>query len=61
MMMPSQRRKDVVEAQKQIAEYRENREQKNFIKRRAKLIRSHWRNGITGVESPVDLADVPDN
>ena len=27
-----------------------------FIKRRTKLIRSQWRNGIKGVENPLELA-----
>ena len=31
--------------------YIEQKEKKSFIKRRAKLIRSHWRNGIAGLES----------
>jgi len=28
-----------------------------FIKRRTKLIRNHWRNGITGVENPLDAVE----
>ena len=35
-------------------EYIEQKEMKSFIKRRTKLIRNHWRNGITGVESADD-------
>lgn len=38
------------EAKKQMLLYHENRDKKNFLKRRAKLIRNHWRNGIAGVE-----------
>ncbi len=30
--------------------YQEQKEKKMFIKRRAKLIRNHWRNGIAGFE-----------
>ena len=50
-MMPSQRRKDLLEVKQQLNEYRESKEQKSFLKRRAKLIRNHWRNGIAGVET----------
>ena len=31
--------------------YIESKQKKSFIKRRAKLIRNHWRNGIAGVET----------
>ena len=48
--MPSQRRKDLLEVKRQLVEYKQSKEQKSFIKRRTKLIRNSWRNGITGVE-----------
>ena len=33
-----------------MKEYVQQKEKKMFIKRRTKLIRNHWRNGIAGVE-----------
>lgn len=43
-----------------MAKYHENKEQRMFIKRRAKLIRNQWRNGITGIENPSDVT-IPDS
>ena len=55
--MPSARRKELQDAKKQMELYREQKEKKMFIKRRTKLIRSHWRNGITGVENALDTGE----
>ena len=52
--MPSQRRQEATQAKNQMAEYKQQKEMKMFIKRRTKLIRNHWRNGITGVENAND-------
>ena len=43
------------EDKKQLIDFREIKQQKSFIKRRTKLIRSHWRNGIAGLESVEDV------
>ena len=48
--MPSMRREEVADSKRAMLEYQEQKEQKMFIKRRTKLIRNHWRNGIAGVE-----------
>lgn len=37
-----------------MVQYKEQKEMKMFIKRRTKLIRNNWRNGITGVENAND-------
>ena len=55
--MPSQRRKDIFDAKEAMVQLREEKEKKMFIKRRQKLIRSQWRNGIAGVENPLDTND----
>ena len=56
LMMPIERRNEVKQMNQAMNQYRENKETKMFIKRRAKLIRSHWRNGITGIENASDVA-----
>ena len=48
--MPIERRKEVAEAKQVMAAYKEQKDKRMFIKRRAKLIKSQWRNGIVGVE-----------
>lgn len=48
--MPIERRKEVVEAKKAMAAYKEQKDKRMFIKRRTKLIKSQWRNGIVGIE-----------
>ena len=35
-----------------MEDYAEIKKQKSFIKRRAKLIKTGWRNGVCGVEMP---------
>ena len=55
--MPSQRRDEVQKAKQQMMAYQELKQQKQFIKRRAKLIKAGWRNGICGVEMPDDNED----
>ena len=52
--MPKDRRKEVAEQKKNIAEYADQKEKRMFIKRRAKLLRTHWRNGIAGLTNPAD-------
>ena len=54
--MPSERRHEIAQMKTQMGKYQENKEKKMFIKRRAKLIRNHWRNGIAGIENASDLA-----
>ena len=54
--MPSQRRKDLLDAKRRLLTFRDVKEHKGFIKRRTKLIRSNWRNGITGHENTQDGA-----
>lgn len=53
--MPSDRRTEVKQINLDMKQYRENKETKMFIKRRAKLIRNQWRNGITGIENASDV------
>ena len=52
--MPKDRRKEVAEQKKNITEYADQKEKRMFIKRRAKLLRTHWRNGIAGLTNPAD-------
>jgi hypothetical protein len=35
-------------------EYKEIKQQKSQLKRRMKIIKSNWRNGVVGVEGPED-------
>ena len=48
--MPIERRKEVAEAKKVMVAYKEQKDKRMFIKRRTKLIKSQWRNGIVGIE-----------
>ena len=50
LQMPSQRRREVAIASEQLKEMKIQKEQRLFIKRKAKLISNQWRNGIAGVE-----------
>lgn len=51
-MFPQARREEVNAIKNQIKEYQDAKERKFFIKRRVKLIKNGWRNGIVGVEMP---------
>ena len=51
---PAERRDEIVVAKSQMREYQQAKSNKSFLKRRAKLIKSGWRNGIVGMESPDD-------
>ena len=51
---PAERRDEIVVAKSQIRDYQQAKANKAFLKRRGKLIKSGWRNGIVGMESPDD-------
>ena len=42
---------------KQIKQYQDLKEKRFYIKRRVKLIKNNWRNGIVGVEMPNEQSD----
>ena len=44
-----------------LAMYADIKQKKQFIKRRAKLIKTAWKNGIVGVELPNEKLDVETN
>ena len=54
--MPSQRREEVNQTKLTMKQFKENKEQKMFLKRKAKLIRNQWRNGIAGIENASEVA-----
>jgi len=50
------RLRELQDTKQAMVEYQESKEKKMFIKRRTKLIRSQWRNGITGVENALSCS-----
>ena len=52
LMFPSAARSSVYDTKREIKEYQEVKARRQFIKRRVKLVKSGWRNGIVGVEMP---------
>ena len=52
MTSPEDRRAENRNARTAMEDYAEIKKHKSFIKRRAKLIKTGWRNGICGVEMP---------
>jgi len=58
--MPSQRRAEVAQTKTEMKQYQELKNQRQFIKRRSKLIKSGWRNGIVGIEMPNEEGSLAD-
>ena len=52
LVFPSTRRSENYDTKKEIKEYQEIKEKRQSIKRRIKLVKNAWRNGIVGVEMP---------
>jgi cell division protein FtsB len=52
LVSPGMRRNEVNQIKTQIKEYQDLKERRSQIKRRVKLIKTGWRNGIVGVELP---------
>lgn len=57
LVQPMERRSEVNSMKSQIKEYQQLKERRSQIKRRAKLIKTGWRNGIVGVEMPNETTE----
>ena len=52
LVFPSALRGEVQKIKTDLKQYYEAKQKRHFIKRRARLVKNAWRNGIVGVELP---------